>query len=253
MTQGACADRVQKGDPDRYLATLAAPLALRGDFFTLYALNLEIARAPWVTRETMIAEMRLQWWRDVVVEPIARAHEVAQPLHELIQRAALPLPVIDQMIAARVRDIYPDPFDDQSDLDRYLDQTAGHLMWLAALICGAQAQAEAPVRAYAYASGLANYLRAVPELEARGRRPLVDGRPQALRDLAKAGLKKLAQARAQRSLIGRAKPALLPGWQSGAILSQVVAEPRRVADGALGRSEFSRRGGLAWAAISGRW
>ena len=247
MTQGACADRVQKGDPDRYLATLAAPTALRGDLFTLYALNLEVARAPWVTKEAMIAEMRLQWWRDVV------AHEVAEPLHGLIQRAALPLPFIDQMIAARIHDIYPDPFDDQSELDRYLDQTAGHLMWLAALVCGAKPQAEAPIRAFAYASGLANYLRAVPELEVRGRRPLVDGRPQALRDLAAVGLNRLAQARTQRSLIGAGAPALLPGWQAAAILSQIVKEPLRVANGTLGLSEFSRRGRLAWAAISGRW
>ena len=253
MTQSACADRVQKGDPDRYLANLAAPLALRGDLFTLYALNLEIARAPWVTKETMIAEMRLQWWRDVVAEPKVRAHEVAEPLHGLIRRATLPLPLIDQMIAARVHDIYPDPFVDQPDLDRYIDQTAGHLMWLAALICGAKPQAEAPVRAYAYASGLANYLRAVPELEARGRRPLIDGRPQALRDLAAVGLDRLAQARVQRSLTGPALPAMLPGWQAPAILSQIVKEPQRVADGTLGLSEFSRRGRLAWAAISGRW
>ena len=252
MTQAACADRVQKGDPDRYLATLAAPQALRGDLFTLYALNLEVARAPWVTKEAMIAEMRLQWWRDVVGEPQARAHEVAEPLHALIRRASLPLLVIDQMIAARLHDIYPEAFDDQPSLDRYIDQTAGHLMWLAALVCGAKPQAEAPLRAYAYASGLANYLRAVPELEARGRRPLMDGRPQALRDLAAVGLERLAQARSHRSLIGPAHAALLPGWQAGAILAQIVREPQRVANGTLGLSEFSRRGRLAWAALSGR-
>ena len=45
MSLGAIAERVQKGDPDRYLATMAVPPALRSDFLTLYALNLEAARA----------------------------------------------------------------------------------------------------------------------------------------------------------------------------------------------------------------
>jgi threonine dehydratase len=34
---------------------------------------------------------------------------------------------------------------------------------------------------------------------------------------------------------------------------ELGADPRRVADGTLGLSEFARRGGLAWAAITGRW
>jgi Holliday junction DNA helicase RuvA len=36
-------------------------------------------------------------------------------------------------------------------------------------------------------------------------------------------------------------------------LRQALADPRRVIEGTLGLSEFARRGGLAWAAITGRW
>ena len=64
----ACAELVARGDPVRFRATMAAPLAVRKALFPLYALNLEVARAPWLTEEPMIAEMRLQFWRDVVEE-----------------------------------------------------------------------------------------------------------------------------------------------------------------------------------------
>ncbi len=253
MSEDDCAERVRLGDPDRFLATLTVPRAHRGDLFTLYALNLEVARAPWVTSEAMIAEMRLQWWRDVVSETAPRAHEVAGPVHALIARRALPLELLDQMIAARIWDIYRDPFDDEAAFDRYIDHTAGHLMWLAALICGAKPQAEGPVRQFAYAAGLAAYLRAAAELESRGRLPFVDGRPEAIGALAQKGLKSLALARANRGLVKAGAPALRTGWQAGAILAQAAAEPHLVADGALGLSEFSRRSRLFWAAFTGRW
>ncbi|MGB3250003.1 MAG: squalene/phytoene synthase family protein, partial [Tabrizicola sp.] len=66
MTVAACAGLVQRGDPDRFRAVMAAPVEARAQLFPLYAFNLEVARAPWVTQEPLIAEMRLQWWRDVV-------------------------------------------------------------------------------------------------------------------------------------------------------------------------------------------
>ena len=68
MSLQACADLVQRGDPDRFAAAMAAPVAARKVLFPLYAFNLEVARAPWVTEEPMIAEMRLQWWRDALGE-----------------------------------------------------------------------------------------------------------------------------------------------------------------------------------------
>jgi phytoene synthase len=253
VSEATCAALVQKGDPDRYIATLAAPPSLRADLFTLYAFNLEVVRVPWLTKETMIAEMRLQWWRDVVTEAAPRAHDVAGPMQALAASRRLPPDMIDQMIGARLWDVYSDPFEDQAAFDRYIDQTSGNLMWLAALLCGAQARAEPVVRDYAFAAGLANFLIAVPELEARGRRPLFDGRPAAVSVLARAGLDRLAAARAQRSQVGAGTPALLPGWQAGAILAQAADDPNLVARGALGLSEFSRRGRLAFQALTGRW
>lgn len=246
MTVVACAELVQRGDPDRFAAVMAAPVADRSRLFPLYAFNLEVARAPWVSKEPMIGEMRLQWWREVVAEPEARAHEVAGPFHALIQTAGLPLEVIDQLISARLHDVYGESFADAAAFDTYLDDTAGGLMWLAAKACGGKDEAAA--RALGWALGLANYLRAVPELEARGRLPLPDGRSEAVKVLAEAGLQRLAQARQGHV----PKGAALAAASAGALLAQVAKDPRVVAEGRMGLSEFSRRGGLLWAALTGR-
>jgi phytoene/squalene synthetase len=251
MTTDACAALVERGDPDRFAAVMAAPVAARARLWPLYAFNLEVARAPWVTKEPMIAEMRLQWWRDVVAEPAPRAHEVAGPLHGLIQEAGLPVEVLDRLAAARRWDIYRDAFADRAAFDAYLMDTGGGLMWLAALALGAPPAAEAQVRALGWATGLANYLRAVPDLEARGRVPLIDGRAEAVRDLAAEGLAQLKASRGVR--VGSARPALLAGWQTGALLTQVQRDPLVVAEGRMGLSEFSKRGRLVWQALGGSW
>ena len=83
-----CAKLVEQGDPDRFRTVMAAPVAARRVLFPLYAFNVEVSRAPWVTQEPMIAEMRLQWWRDALEEiakgKAVRKHEVTTPLAEVI-------------------------------------------------------------------------------------------------------------------------------------------------------------------------
>ncbi len=248
MSVDACAGIVARGDPDRFAAVMAAPVALRGRLFVLYAFNLEVARAPWVTREPMIAEMRLQWWRDVPEAP-RRAHEVAGPLHDLIADAGLPVDVMDRLVAARRWDIYREAHADHAALDAYLEETAAGLMWLAARATGAPEAMEPVARGLGWAAGLAAYLMAVPELEARGRVPLVDGRAEAVGALAARGLARLDAARRG----GPRGPALLAGWQAAGLLRQVVRDPSVVADGRMGLAEVTRRGRLIWQAATGRF
>jgi 15-cis-phytoene synthase len=256
MTVASCADLVRQGDPDRFLATMAAPPVQRGPLFVLYACNIEVARAPWASDQPMIAEMRLQWWRDVVANAAsgaARAHEVAGPLHALIAEGRVDVTVLDRLIAARRHDCWPDPFADQAALDGYLEDTGGGLMWLATQALGAGPKAETVARAVGWANGLANYLRAVPDLMSRGRQPLVDATPKGISDLAKRGLQRLAEARRHRASVGPAAPALLAAWQAGPILHQAAREPSAVLQGRLATSEFRRRAGLLWQTSTGRW
>jgi phytoene/squalene synthetase len=256
MSLAACADLVRRGDPDRFLAAMAAPPEARVVLFPLYAFNVEVSRAPWVTQEPMIAEMRLQWWRDALEEigegRPHRAHEVVTPLVPILDAAAAQ--ALDRAVAARRWDIYRDRFEDETHFAEYIEATSGDLMWTAARALGAPAGTEPVVRDFAWGAGLAAFLRAIPELEARGRKPLPDGRPGAVQTLAREGLGRIARARRSRHGLGSAAaPALYAGWQAAPILRQAAADPARVADGALGLSEFSRRARLLALGLTGRW
>jgi 15-cis-phytoene synthase len=257
MTIAACAALVERGDPDRFLSVMAAPPDVRGRLFVLYAFNLEVARAPWVTGEPLIAEMRLQWWRDVVentASGAARAHEVAGPLHDLMAGAGLPVALLDQLISARRWDVHRDPFEDAPAFKAHLQATAGNLMWLAALALGAPPGAEPVVRDFAFGAGLANWLVAMPELAARGRQPLVDTSPEAIAALARDGLAGIARARAARGRVpATTAPALLAGWQAATLLRQAALDPGQVAAGSIRQSEFARRWGLTWRGLTGIW
>lgn len=256
MSLEACAQLVERGDPDRFLATMAAPVAARRVLFPIYAFNIEVSRAPWLTEEAMIAEMRLQWWRDVLEEVRSggrvRAHEVATPLADVLD--AETVVVLDRLVAARRWEIYREPFEDALAFEAYIEDTGAGLVWTVGRVLGAGPQVELALRGQGWAAALARYFQAVPDLEARGRIPLVDGRSEAVAALARRGLERLQAARAARGDIGVGiRPACLAGWQAGPLLKQAASDPRRVAAGDLGMSELGKRARLAWISATGRW
>lgn len=221
----ACAGLVQRGDPDRFRAAMAAPITLRKMLFPLYAFNLEVARAPWVTKEPLIAQMRLQWWRDALGEIASggnvRRHEVVTPLADILDVQATR--DLDDLIEARSADIEGHPQASPETLTRYLDRTAGTLLWTAARLAGAT---DAPaIRDAGLAHGMANYLNAVPDLVGKSRNPLPPGEPhEVISDLAKVGiaaLDRFSQTRTERS----ARPVLLVLSDTRAALRAFAAHP----------------------------
>ncbi len=250
----ACAAIVHRADPDRFMAAMAAPIAARAVLFPIYALNVEVARAPWVTQEAMIAEMRLQWWRDALQEiaegQTVRRHEVVTPLSRVISPHLAAM--LDEYVAVRRWDIYRDPFEDEAHFEAYINHSSASLMVASAQALGAAD--EAVLRDFGYGVGVANWLRAIPDLEARGRIPLLDGTPEGVRSLAQNALNRLKRARSNPSAVSaEARPALFSGWQAEWVLRQAVARPERVAAGALAQGEIRRRLSLMWTAASGRW
>mgnify|MGYP000035321742 FL=1 len=236
MSINACAKIVHDADPDRFLAIMAAPVSARRVLFPLYAFNVEISRAPWVTKETMIAEMRVQWWRDAlaeVAEGRGRRHEVVDALGEVLDAEGARL--LDGCCEMRRWDIYTDPFEDEEHFDSYIEETSATLLWVAARALGSTE--EAAVRKRGYAAGVANWLVAVPELAARNRIPLLDGRPEGLQGLARKALTALAEGKIDKA----ARPASLIGFQTRDILQQALDNPLRVGDGALGLSPIRKR------------
>ncbi len=250
----ACAQAVERGDPQRFRAVMAAPVPARARLFPIYAFNLEVARAPWVTSEAMIGEMRLQWWRDALSEIAAgglvRRHEVVTPL--ALSLAPGMAERLDLLVGARRWDLYRDAFEDQAHLETYIEETGGLLLEAAATALG-DAPAEV-ARDAGYAAGLAAFLRAVPELEAKGRRPLVDGRRDAVAALAQGGLDRLARARKGRGAVSpEAAPAFLATWEAEPILKQTARDPGRVADGRLALNPARSAARLALMRTIGRW
>ena len=235
----ACAAIVEKGDPPRFRTVMAAPVPARAKLFPLYAFNVEVTRAPWVTEEPMIAEMRLQWWRDALAEikagGVVRRHEVVTPLATLLDAETVDL--LDELVAARRWDCYRDPFENAAHLDQYLQATSGNLMQVACHLLG---NPKAPGLKAGYGLGVASWLLACPELEAQNRVPLVDGTADGIRKLARSGLTALQQARVP--FAGAVLPAFWPASGAEKVLKAAIRGPHRVARGTLprpGRAVFA--------------
>ena len=79
---------------------------------------------------------------------------------------------------------------------------------------------------FGYCVGVANLLRAIPDLEDGGRKPLVDGTSAGVKALAQDGLAALTRGVAPKAI-------KLSGFQAEPILKQAIADPSRVASGAL--------------------
>ena len=250
----ACARLLERGDAARFRAVMAAPAPLRPKLFAIFAFNLEVARAPWVTQEPMIAEMRLQWWQDALGEIVAggrvRRHEVVTPLADALSvQAATDL---RDLVTARRWDIYREPFTDADDFGSYLRHTSGRLLRVAA-------QALGPgdsdlLEDFGSAVGLANFFTAVPALIAAGRQPLLDPSPEAIRALAERGVIQLSKARAARSEVSaQAGAALLCGSAAKGVLMQARRAPERVISGLQPASPFALRAGLLLRSFTSRW
>ena len=226
-----CAALVREADRDRYLAALFAPEAARADLFALYAFNAEIARVRDVAREPMPGEIRLQWWRDVVLgerDGEAAGHPVAAALRAAMTRHALAPEPLVALIDAHVFDLYGEPMGTRDDLDAYAIDTDGALFAAAARILGAEADHHAHHAGLAY--GLAGILGGFGRDAARGRlfvplevlnRHGVDpanvlagkagaGLPAALDELRRHALRHLDAAAALPPVPTEALPAFLP-------------------------------------------
>src|SRR3979409_1401282 len=78
-------DRVRSAERDRFLGALFAPEPVRSDLLALLAFDHELARTRSVTREPMLARIRLEWWREAVTEAAGTAKPRAQPIVESLR------------------------------------------------------------------------------------------------------------------------------------------------------------------------
>lgn len=223
----ACEETVRRFDPDRYFAGLFAPPHVRPLLFALYAFNHEVARVGELNREPLLGAVRLQWWREAVVEAREgrpRAHPAAVGLAELFSRAAPHAWHFEALLDERERDLETEIFADFGALETYCEATSSSLMRIAAELMGDTADNSALLRHAGIAWAMTGLLRAIPFHAARRKLYL----PATL--LAGAGLS------VEDVFAGRSSPALtsvLRGVADRAIIHTMAARAEGRDDAAL--------------------
>ena len=102
-------DSVRETDRDRFRAALFASEPARRGLLALLAFDNELARSRLVTREPMLARIRLQWWREAVREAAAtdtpRSQPVVESLGETMRRHGLAAEKLVALIDAREEEV----------------------------------------------------------------------------------------------------------------------------------------------------
>lgn len=96
-----CAASLRAQDRDRWLAVLWARAGARPGLFSLFALDLELARVVATTTDPRIGAIRLAWWRERL-EALDQGHAPAQPV--LVALAAHAAPVTSGAALAGLED-----------------------------------------------------------------------------------------------------------------------------------------------------
>jgi phytoene synthase len=168
-----CEALTREHDRDRWLAGLFAPAEARSHLYALTAFSYEVGRLREIVREPLAGEMRLTWWREALVDqrrPEVAGHPVAAALNDTISRFHLPVQAFDDLLAARMFDLYDDPMPSLNDFEGYCGETSSALFRLGALVLGGGSDlggAEAAGHAgVAYAT--VGLMRALPLTSARG-------------------------------------------------------------------------------------
>ena len=247
MTPDDCAALLREHDPDRFASVLAAEARDRARLATLYAANLEIARAALASAEPLISQMRLQWWDDQIAAMAAgrapAGHDIATPLFAAWGSDIAPL---SALVEARRRDAMREPFGDDAELLAHIDGCTGTVMRMAAPACGLAGH-DALIADQARGAGLAAWLGAWPRLTSLNMGLFPDS-PERRAGLARCGLLALDSARAQRPRPPRrAAPALFAGAGARRVLVAAMHGKHKEI------SRFSRNLSHAALALFGRW
>lgn len=137
---------IRRVDPDRWISSrFIADAQARADVIALYAFDHELARAPKVSSNPLIGEIRLTWWREALEEifearPVRR-HPTVEALAEAIGRGGLSRDALEALIDARYRELDPQPLG-EADALGWARGTGGGVAVIAAGLLDAAGQAE---------------------------------------------------------------------------------------------------------------
>jgi phytoene/squalene synthetase len=224
-----CASLLKESDPLRFRSIMAAPEKLRPYYFVIFALNVEVSRAPYLTKEPLIADIRLQWWLDVLDEIIGdktvRKHAVATPLSKCIGKGQAK--ELKKFVLARKWDIHSDEFNSLTALNNYLYETTGILFQVAAgsnLVTTNKYFHDACM-----AIALANYLMATPDLKRAGKLPFAGLSPIEIGEQCGIAMANLKTAKShKKNFTERERWVLFTGWKSEKILTKIFRNPENL-------------------------
>jgi phytoene synthase len=160
-----CAALVRERDRDRWLADLFAPEPARKHLFALHAFDAEVSLFREIVGQPLAAEIRIQWWRDVITGAGEGAgHPVAEALLSTIAACRLPPRSFERLLEARIFDHYDDPMPTMGDLEGYLGDTVSAVFQLGAIVmAGGEDPGSAEVAGHAgVALGLARLIGSLP-------------------------------------------------------------------------------------------
>jgi len=123
---------LKTSDTERWLATrFVSDADARADLVALYALDDELAAISRRTQEPLAAEIRLTWWRERI-EAAARGRPVSEApalaaLQPSLASGLISASLILSALDARFAELHRPWFEDEADLDAYLDAVGGDL------------------------------------------------------------------------------------------------------------------------------
>lgn len=213
---------VRRYDEDRWLASRFAPADVRARLIAIYALNHEIARTAQAVSQPAIGDIRLAWWREALAEiadgKAPRAHPALEAYAATQRDAQSVRPLWDLMLDARASDLNPAPFETWTDVEAYIDNTAGSVMRMALRACGDRETIPELVAMASRAWGYVGLMRAASVWQAHGRSvlPRGGGTIDEMRGRAKLSYES-AQSRAKEHFAAAGFPAigyvaLVPGY-----------------------------------------
>ena len=163
-----CEADLRRDDPDRWIASLYWPQAVRPHTQALLAFSLEIARVRETVSEPMPGEIRYQWWRDAISARQGGGNPVAEALIDTIARFNLDEECLLALIEARSFDLYDDPMASEDALEGYLRDTSGLLFEAIARVLARGRLAPPCVDEAGRAYALTGLLRGLPWQVMRG-------------------------------------------------------------------------------------
>lgn len=138
-----CQKELKRTDPLARFMALVASEEHRPALMVLDAFLADIARIPLQVTEPAMGEIRLQWWRDVVGAPdtgrdqgcgAANIGPLASALKDVMRQYQLSAATLQQLLDARVFDLYSDPMPDIAAYETYAGETRSLPLMLAAQI-----------------------------------------------------------------------------------------------------------------------